>query len=66
MGRATAFLGPALWGPGEGSTGQILFNLNNKANIKDFLYQTLYVFSQIKYIKRIEWDFFVLSLGHAP
>ena len=30
------FFGPALWGPEEGSKGQISFNFNYKVNFKDF------------------------------
>ena len=30
------FFGPAPWGPGEGSKGQISFNFNYKVNFKDF------------------------------
>ena len=30
------FFGPAPWGPGEGSKGQIAFNFNYKVNFKDF------------------------------
>ena len=58
MGRATSnFFGPAPWCPGEGSKGQITFNFNYKVNFKDFLYQTLYVFSQMKDTKHIRRDF---------
>ena len=51
------YFGPALWGPGEGSKGQISFNFNYKVNFKDFLYQTLCVFSQMKDTKHIRWNF---------
>ena len=30
------YFGPAPWGPGVGSKGQISFNFNNKVNFKDF------------------------------
>ena len=53
--------GPARWGPGEGSKGQISLNFNYKANFKDFLYQTLCVFSQIKDTKHIRRDFHSVS-----
>ena len=43
--------GPAPWGPGEGSKGQISFDFNYKVNFKDFLYQTLCL---------------LCCLGHAP
>ena len=39
------------------SKGQISLNFNYKVSLKDFLYQTLFVFSQIKDIKNIELDF---------
>ena len=48
--------GPAPWGPGEGSKGQISFNFNYKVNFKDFLFQTLCVFSQMKDTKHIRRD----------
>ena len=56
MGHATAFF---LWPPppGEGSKGQISFNFNYKVNFKDFLYQTVCMFSQMKDTKHIRWDF---------
>ena len=58
MGRVTAILFcPAPWGPGEGSKGQISFYFNYKVNFKDFLYQTLCVFSQMKDTKYIRRDF---------
>ena len=42
MGRATAKkFCPALWGPGEGSKGQISFNFNLQSQFQIFLYQTL-------------------------
>ena len=31
------FFGPAPWGLGEGSKGQILINFNNKVSFKEFL-----------------------------
>ena len=51
------FFGPAPWGPQEGSKGQISFNFNYKVNFKDFFYQTLCVFSQMKDTKHIRRDF---------
>ena len=47
---------PRPWGPGEGSKGQISFNFIYKVNFKDFLYQTLCVFSQMKDAKHIRQD----------
>ena len=50
------FFFPVPWGPGEGSKGQILFNFNYRVNFKDFLYQKMCVFSQMKDTKHIRWD----------
>ena len=47
---------PTSWGHGEGSKGQIL-NFCYKVNFKDFVYQSLCMFSHIKDIKHIEQDF---------
>ena len=49
--------GPAPWGPGEGSKGQISFNFNYKVNFKDF-YTKRCVFSQMKDTKHIRRDFY--------
>ena len=57
VGNSKFFFCPAPWGPGEGSKGQISFNFNYKVNFKDFLYQTLCVFSQMKDTKQIRRDF---------
>ena len=67
MGLATPnfFFGPAPWGPREGSKGQILFNFNYKVNFKDFFYQTLCVFSQMK-IQNISDGIFSLFPGSCP
>ena len=52
------FFGPhPPWGPWEGPKGEISLNLNHKVNFKDFLNQTLCVFSQLKDIKHIRRDF---------
>ena len=51
------FFVPTTLGPGEGSKGEISFNFNYKVNFKDFLYQTLRVFSQMKDTKYIRRDF---------
>ena len=68
------FFGPASLGPGEGSKGQISFNSNYKVNFKEFFYQTLCVFSQMKDTKHVRrifysvawvmpqgWDFWALG-----
>ena len=47
--------------PGEGSKGQISFNFNYKVNFKDFLFQTLCVFSQMKDTKNIRWVFYSVA-----
>ena len=52
------FFGPAPWGPRERSKGQMSFNFNYKVNFKDFLYQTLCVFSQMKNTKHVRRDFY--------
>ena len=59
---------PAPWGPGEGPKGQISFNFNYKVNFKDFLFQTLCMFSLMKDTKHIRRDFYSVAtrLGHAP
>ena len=51
------------WGPVEGSKGKISFNFDYKVNFKDFLNQTLCVFSQMKDIKHIRWDFQSVTWG---
>ena len=57
--------GPAPWGLGEGSKGQISFNFYYKVNFQTFLYQILCVFSQIKDTKHTRQDF-ILSPGSCP
>ena len=56
------FFWPAPWGPGVGPEGHISFNFNYKVNFKDFLYQTLCVFSQMKDTKHIRRDFHSVAL----
>ena len=56
---------PTPWGPGEGSKGQISINFNYKVNFKDFIFQTLCVFSQMKDTKHIRRVFLFCRLGHA-
>ena len=57
--------GPAPWGPGEGSKGQISFNFNYKVNFKDF-YSKLCVCSHKWKIQNISDGFFILSPGSCP
>ena len=47
--------------PGEGSKGQIPFNFNYKVNFKDFLFQTLCMFSQMKDTKHIRRVFYSVT-----
>ena len=59
------FFGPAPWGPGEGSKGQISFNFNYKVNFKDF-YSKLCVCSHKWKIQNISDGYFILSSGSCP
>ena len=52
---------PAIWGPPEGSKGQKSFNFNYNVNFKDFLYETLCVFSQMKDTNHIRRDFYSVA-----
>ena len=66
MGRATLFgffIVPL--GPGEGSTGKILFNFNYKGNFKDF-YTKLCVRSPKLKIHNTSDGIFILSPGSYP
>ena len=50
MGHATSnFFGPAPWGPGEGSKGQISFNFNYKVNFQDFIPNFVCVLTNERY-----------------
>ena len=53
------FFGPAPWGPGEGSKGQISFNFNYRVNFKDF-YAKLCVCSHKRKI-HIRQDFYSVA-----
>ena len=57
--------GPAPWGPGDGSKGQISFNFNYKLNFKDF-YSKLCVCSHKWKIQNISDKIFILSPGSCP
>ena len=65
MGCATAhFFGPAPWGPGKGPKGQISLNIIKfqlQSQFQTFFNQTLCVFSQMKDIKHIRWDFHLVA-----
>ena len=66
MRRATAiYFGPAPWGPGEGSKGQISFNFNYKVNFKDF-YTKLCVCSHKTKIHNISDGILILMSGSWP
>ena len=67
MGRATVkFFGPAPWGPGEGSKGQISFNFNYKVNFKDFFIPNFVCVRINKRHKIYQMGFFILSPGSCP
>ena len=58
------FFGPAPWGHWEGPKGQISLNfikIQLQSQFQRFLNQTLGVFSQMKDIKHIRWDFLLAS-----
>ena len=57
--------GPAPWGPGEGSKGQISLNFNYKVNFKDFYSNFVCVLTNERY-KTFQTDFLFCRLGHAP
>ena len=59
------FFGPAPWGPGEGSKGQISFNSNYKVNFKDFCTKLCACSHKWK-IQNISEGFWFCRLGHAP
>ena len=56
------FFGPAPWGPGEGSKGQISFNFNYKVNFNDF-YTRLCVCSHKWKTENISDGILILSPG---
>ena len=58
------FFGPAPWGPGEGSKGQISFNFNCKVNFKDFIPNFVCVLTNERY-KTYQTRFLFCRLGHA-
>ena len=60
------FFGPAPWGPGEGSKGQISFKFNYKVHFKDF-YTKPCVCSHKGKIQNISDGIFILiPFGNAP
>ena len=61
--RNDNFFGPAPWGPGEGSKGQISFNFNYKVIFKDF-YTKLCV-TNVRY-QNISDGIFILLPGSRP
>ena len=58
--------GPAPWGPGEGSKGQILFNFNDKINFKDFFISNFVCVLTNERYKTYQTGFSFCLLGHAP
>ena len=58
------FFGPAPWGPGEGSKGQISFNFNYKVNFKDFIPNFVCVLTNERY--KTSDGIFILSPGTYP
>ena len=58
------FIGPAPWGPGEGSKGQISFNFQLQSQFQRFLNQTLCVLTNERYIT-YQTEFSFCPLGHA-
>ena len=59
------FFGPAPWGPGEGSKGQISLNFNYKVNFKDFIPKFVCVLTNERY-KTYHTGFSYRRLGHVP
>ena len=58
------FFGPAPWGPGEGSEGQISFNFNYKVNFKKNIPNCACVLTNERY-KTYQTFFLFCRLGHA-
>ena len=56
--------GPAHWGPGEVSKGQISLNFNNKVNFKDFIPYLVCVLTNKRY-KTYRMRFVFSCLGHV-
>ena len=54
--KSTLIFGPAPWGPGEGSKGQILTISNFKVNFKDFFCENVHIYSVVIDVKHIERD----------
>ena len=58
------FLGPATWGPGEGTQGQISFNFNYKVSFNFFYPNFVCVLTNERY-KTYQTGFLFCRLGHA-
>ena len=56
------FLGPHLWGPGEGPKRSNIIKSQSQSQFQRFLNQTLHVFLQMKDIKHIRRDFHSITL----
>ena len=59
------FFGPAPWGPGEGSKGQISFNSITKSISKIFIQNFVCVLTNER-CKTYQTGFSFCPLGHAP
>ena len=59
------FFGPAPWGPGEGSKGQISLDFNYKVNFKIFKTDFVCLLTNERY-KTYQTGFSFGRLGHAP
>ena len=62
--RNVNFFGPAPWGPGEWSKGQISFNFNYKVNFYDFIPNFVCVLTNERY-KTYQTGFLFCRLGYA-
>ena len=60
------FFGPAPWGSGKGSKGQISFNFNYKVNFKDFYTKLCVCVLTNERYKTYQTGFSFSCLGHAP
>ena len=59
------FFGPAPWGPGDGSKGQISFNFNYKVNERYKTYQLgFFLFCRLGHAPG--WDFGALGCPGSP
>ena len=59
------FFGPAPWGPGEGSKGQISFNFNYKVHFKSFYTKLCVCVLTNERYKTYQKGFSFCPLGHS-